>query len=65
MILITGSILGLIAVILGAFGAHGLKNLVNSESINSFNTGVRYQIYHAIFFLILGGTSYLNNAQKK
>ena len=64
-ILITGSVLGLIAVLLGAFGAHGLKNLVNIESVNSFNTGVRYQMYHAIFLLILGGTSFLNNVQKK
>ncbi|MGY8916096.1 MAG: DUF423 domain-containing protein, partial [Flavobacteriales bacterium] len=41
-LLITGSILGLTAVILGAFGAHGLKESLSAESINSFETGVRY-----------------------
>lgn len=52
--LIAGAFFGLLAVILGAFAAHGLKNLISTESINSFETGVRFQMYHAFLFLILG-----------
>lgn len=56
-LLITGSILGLLAVILGAFGAHGLKETLSAEALNSFETGVRYQMYHA-FLLLLAGASF-------
>ncbi|TXG36821.1 DUF423 domain-containing protein [Seonamhaeicola maritimus] len=56
-ILITASILGLIAVILGAFGAHGLKELITPEAQKSFETGVRYQMYHAILLLFVGSSS--------
>lgn len=52
--LITGAIFGLLAVILGAFAAHGLKNLISEEAIASFETGVRFQMYHAFLLLILG-----------
>ncbi|APQ17017.1 DUF423 domain-containing protein [Maribacter hydrothermalis] len=52
-ILITGCVLGMLAVILGAFGAHGLKNLVDEAAIKSFETGVRYQMYHSFFLLVL------------
>ncbi len=43
--------LGMIAVILGAFGAHGLKPLVNDSQMNTFEIGIRYHFYHtfAIF----------------
>ena len=50
--LITGAILGLLAVILGAFGAHGLKESLTPEALNSFETGVRYQMYHALLMLL-------------
>ena len=55
--LITGAILGLLAVILGAFGAHGLKESLTPEALNSFETGVRYQMYHALLML-LGAASF-------
>lgn len=64
-ILITGAVLGLLAVLFGAFGAHGLKQLVGSESIDSFTTGVRYQMYHAIVCLILGNMSVLQEVTRK
>ncbi|TSE10034.1 DUF423 domain-containing protein [Aquimarina algiphila] len=64
-ILIMGGVMGLLAVLLGAFGAHGLEKLVNAESIDSFTTGVRYQMYHAIVCLILGNMTILSSTSKK
>ena len=58
-ILYTAAILGCLAVILGAFGAHGLKNTLNSDQIVSFETGVRYQMYHALLLLFLGSTAFV------
>ena len=64
-ILISGSILGILGIILGAFAAHGLKKLVDADAVNTFETGVRYQMYHAFFLLILGGTSFVTLKTKK
>ncbi|WP_179353035.1 DUF423 domain-containing protein [Winogradskyella vidalii] len=64
-LLTTGAILGILGIILGAFAAHGLQKLVDADAIATFETGVRYQIYHAFFLLILGGTSFLNSKLKK
>ncbi|MFV8226389.1 DUF423 domain-containing protein [Christiangramia aquimixticola] len=52
--LITGAVFGLLAVILGAFAAHGLKNSLSPAALGSFETGVRFQMYHAFLLLILG-----------
>lgn len=41
------------AIVLGAFGAHGLKELIAPERLESFEVGVRYQIYHALGLLLL------------
>lgn len=64
-ILITGSVLGILGIILGAFAAHGLEKLVDTDAINTFEAGVRYQMYHAFFLLILGGTSFVSLKTKK
>jgi uncharacterized membrane protein YgdD (TMEM256/DUF423 family) len=40
------ALLGALAVAIGAFGAHGLKELVGPEELATFNTGVRYHFYH-------------------
>lgn len=48
------AILGALSVILGAFGAHGLKKLVSPEAVATFETGVRYQFYHTFAILALG-----------
>lgn len=64
-ILITGAVMALLAVLLGAFGAHGLKKLVDAEGIDSFTTGVRYQMYHAIICIILGNMSILQEAVRR
>ena len=46
--------LGALSVILGAFGAHTLKQFISDKSILTFETGVRYQIYHVIALLFTG-----------
>lgn len=53
-ILATGAALGIITIILGAFAAHGLERVVSQDSIDTFETGVRYQMYNALFFLLMG-----------
>ena len=52
--LIIGAVYGLVSVILGAFGAHALKKIISVEKLTSFETGVRYQMYAALFLLIVG-----------
>lgn len=64
-LLIAGSVLGILAIILGAFAAHGLENLIDADAIKTFETGVRYQMYHAFLLLILGGTSFVSLKLKK
>jgi uncharacterized membrane protein YgdD (TMEM256/DUF423 family) len=50
----TAAIMGLLAVVLGAFGAHGLKQVVPADALNTYETGVRYQFYHALALLSTG-----------
>jgi uncharacterized membrane protein YgdD (TMEM256/DUF423 family) len=64
-ILLTGTLFGLLAVVFGAFGAHGLKNLIDADAIQTFETGVRYQMYHALFLLVLGSMAQLPEKRKK
>lgn len=52
-ILITAGTLGAIAVMLGALGAHALKDALTAAQIDSFNTAVRYQMWHALALLAL------------
>ncbi len=52
--LIFGAIFGGLSIILGAFGAHKLKQVFTPELLQSFETGVKYQMYHAIVLLVLG-----------
>jgi uncharacterized membrane protein YgdD (TMEM256/DUF423 family) len=49
----TATIIIGIGVILGAFGAHGLKNIVSENEIQTFQTGIRYQLIHAFGILAL------------
>ncbi|NOQ91873.1 MAG: DUF423 domain-containing protein [Flavobacteriaceae bacterium] len=51
------SILGFLAVVLGAFGAHALKEKLSPEALNSFETGVRYMMYHTIVILFINSYS--------
>ena len=52
--LVFGTVYGMLSVILGAFGAHALKKILSVERLESFETGVRYQMYAAFFLLIVG-----------
>lgn len=53
-ILIIASIFGMLSVIFGAFGAHALKKILSTEQLKSFETGVKYQMYHALVLLLIG-----------
>lgn len=64
-ILSTAGFFGMTAIILGAFGAHLLKQHLTVEHLNSFETGVKYQMYHALFLLFLGTNSQLSLKTKK
>ena len=63
-LLILGCVLGMLAVILGAFGAHGLKEVLSEESLTSYETGVRYQFYHAFLALIVANSSFFTSKTK-
>jgi len=52
--LLFGALLGMLAVLLGAFGAHGLEKIVDAQMLQRFNTGVEYQFYHALSLLFIG-----------
>lgn len=51
--LVAGAFLALLAVMAGAFGAHGLRNLVSERGLEVFQTAVTYQIYHSIALVLL------------
>ena len=48
-----GALSGAIAVSLGAFGAHGLKQIVSSADVAVFQTGVQYQMYHTLALMLV------------
>ncbi len=62
---ITGATLGLTAIVLGAFGAHALKDVLSLQQLATFETGVKYQMYHALFLLFLGVNNRISERSKK
>ncbi len=64
-IIATAAVLGMTSVILGAFGAHALKDLLPADKIVTFETGVRYQMYHALLLLFVGASNILSAKAKK
>ena len=64
-IISTAAFLGMVAIILGAFGAHALKKVLNLEQLNTFETGVKYQMYHALFLLFVGLSESIVEKTKK
>jgi uncharacterized membrane protein YgdD (TMEM256/DUF423 family) len=63
-ILLAACTLGFLAIIFGAFGAHALKKTLTVEQLNSFETGVKYQMYHALFLLFIGATQIITLKEK-
>lgn len=61
----TAAILGIIAIVLGAFGAHALKKVLSVEELATFETGVRYQMYHALFLIFISMISEISEKTKK
>lgn len=59
-ILFLGLVLGAIAIVLGAFAAHGLKNKLDVSALQSFETGVKYQMYHALFLVFVASSNLLS-----
>lgn len=64
-ILIAACLIGMLAVVLGAYAAHGLEKLISKESVETFKTGVQYQMYYALFLLFLGISNFLPIRTKK
>ena len=64
-IIFLAGILGALGVVLGALGAHALKAVLTEAQLTTFEVGVRYQIYHAMFLLFVGSTSFLTDKTKK
>ena len=60
-----GALYGFLAVIFGAFGAHVLKKSFSDEQLKGFETGVKYQMYHAVVLLILGFNLNLTSATEQ
>ena len=63
-ILLVAAILGVTAIILGAFGAHALKKVLSVEQLATFEVGVRYQMYHALFLLFIGTFAFLDEKER-
>ncbi len=64
-VIAAAAILGATGIILGAFGAHALKEKLDPEMLAVFETGVKYQMYHALFLLFIGTTSLVAGKAKK
>ncbi len=58
------ALLGLLTVIIGAFGAHSLKEKIDPEALESFETGVRYMMYHVFAILIIGNSRMITDKSK-
>lgn len=54
IVLISGALYAMLSVVLGAFGAHAFKDILIPRKLESFNTAVHYQMYHALALLIMG-----------
>lgn len=61
----TAAFFGMTAIIFGAFGAHALKQVLTIDQLATFETGVKYQMYHALFLLFLGIDYHLSHKTKK
>ena len=63
-LLIGASIFGIISIVLGAFASHGLEKVITQDAIETFQVGVRYQMYHALLLLFVGNTNKITTKSK-
>ena len=63
-LLFTGSVFGFLGVIIGAFGAHGLEKSLDAEALATFETGVKYQMYHALLLLLVASFALSEKTKK-
>ncbi len=63
-LLITGSVLGFLGVVIGAFGAHGLEKFLDADALATFETGVKYQMYHALLMLLVASFALSEKTKK-
>ncbi|CAL2091392.1 DUF423 domain-containing protein [Tenacibaculum sp. 190524A05c] len=59
------TLLGALTIILGAFGAHALKETLSPEALQSFETAVRYQMYHVLLLIMVNLTEHFSIAFKR
>ena len=57
LFLVVGGVLGALGVILGAFGAHGLRERLTKDMLAVFEVGVRYHMYHAVAMLAVAASA--------
>lgn len=62
--IVAGAIFGAMSIVLGAFGAHALKEKLPATTLAVFETGVKYQMYHALFLLFAGIVSSISASAK-
>lgn len=62
---VIGAFFGMTAIVFGAFGAHALKKIMTAEQLSSFETGVKYQMYHALVLLMLSFNRNLDTSLEK
>ena len=63
-IFLLACVTGALGVVLGAFAAHGLKPLLSISAFESFNTGIRYQMYHSFLLFFIGLSTDIKPNQK-
>jgi uncharacterized membrane protein YgdD (TMEM256/DUF423 family) len=63
-LLIITAILGAFTIVLGAFGAHALKDILTDSLLKSFETAVRYQMYHVLVLLFVNTTDIIPDSSK-
>ncbi|MFC4095449.1 DUF423 domain-containing protein [Euzebyella saccharophila] len=64
-ICLSGILFGMLSVIIGAFGAHGLEKVLNAEALQTFETGVKYQMYHALLLILVSVIPKISAKAKK
>lgn len=65
IVLLSAALYGALGIIFGAFGAHALKKTFTEDLLKSFETGVKYQLYHAIVLLVIGFQLTFTNSLEK